>query len=395
MSNPEKNRNWFERNPKKVIFFILLVAVGSMTWLTEKILARHSQYRIGTRRYIKMREPFPFYSEPLVPRDKFLANPGSPEAKKGYLYRADENGFLIPSKVYNHPDVLIVFLGGSTTECSSIKEECRFPYLVGRHLDDRLHLKVNSYNGGLACITSLNSINNLLNKVIPLKPEIVVMMHNVNDLSTLLHENTYWPASHHRSPIIVKPANLTTLLKNLEDCFHLARDLAVPNLSREIRRFYDRVAGPPAPPDEFARSRGRKIKVDKDHIVQEYRRNLQTFVKICQIRDITPVLMTMPNQLKENPDKPVLDDIEKGADSLGMNYRQYKECFDLFNETIRAVGVEEGAPVIDLAAAIPQEAGYFADFVHFNEAGSKLAAVIISDKLAPLVISTKNKTAGQ
>ena len=56
--------------------------------------------------------------------------------------------------------------------------------------------RINSYNGGMSGNNSLNVIDLLINKVIPLKPDVVVFMENINDLSTLLYEGTYWSKQH-------------------------------------------------------------------------------------------------------------------------------------------------------------------------------------------------------
>ena len=90
------------------------------------------------------------------------------------------------------PDKVIVFLGGSTTECMFVDEDHRFPYVAGQILEQETGAKINSYNGGMSGSNSLNAIDILINKVIPLKPDVVVFMENINDLSTLLYEGTYW-----------------------------------------------------------------------------------------------------------------------------------------------------------------------------------------------------------
>ena len=59
----------------------------------------------------------------------------------------------MPSKVHDHPDLTLAFLGGSTTECIYVDENNRFPYLAGRLIEEQTGLKVNSYNAGRAATT--------------------------------------------------------------------------------------------------------------------------------------------------------------------------------------------------------------------------------------------------
>ncbi len=384
-----KSYNWFERNPKKTIIFFLAVVILCMAFVTEKLLALRTpgkNYRPGVMRYVKFREVPPLYSELLLP------TPGNVKMSDGlvvkpYLFRADEDGFIMPSKVHEQPDVTIVFLGGSTTECMYVEEKSRFPYRAGRLLEEKLHLKVNSYNGAKAGNDSLHSINILMNKVIPLKPDIVVMMHNINDLSVLLYDNTYYSKQSYRAPLLVKPPTMKTVSKDLEEAFHIVRDLTFPNLAREFRKLSIWLGGS-GRIDEFAYVRGKKITINKPFLLKEFKMNQQTFINICRARQITPVLMTMANRLKDQPDKFILDtsmrDIEKAQ---GLTYQEYKEIFDLFNQAIREVGAQNQVLVIDLAKEIPQENEYICDLVHFNDNGSRLAASVISKNLEPLATS--------
>ncbi len=114
----------------------------------------------------------------------------------------------------------------------------RFPYLAGRLLEQQTHLKVNSYNAGRSGNNSLHSLNILLNKVVNLKPDIVVMMHNINDLAILMYEKTYWNTNPSRSPIQEKLPTFKTVGQDLRQTFYLVRDLTFPNLSRDIEDIF-------------------------------------------------------------------------------------------------------------------------------------------------------------
>jgi lysophospholipase L1-like esterase len=304
----------------------------------------------------------------------------------------DDHGFIMPSKVHEHPDLVMAFLGGSTTECIYDDENNRFPYLTGRLLEEKTGLKVNSYNAAKSGNNSLHSLNILLNKVVELKPDLVVMMHNINDLAVLLYEKTYW--NHHptRSPLVEKPPCWKTVGKNLEETFQLARDLVIPNLYGAVYRLVHTEGKFKA--DEFKQVRGRKILVNQEQLVPEFTLNLQTFINICRARGITPVLMTMPSRLKDRPD-PLIARLMKGLeDQQGITYTDFKGAFDRFNQTIREVGARNQVLVVDLAQEIPQEKEYMSDVAHFTPAGSRLVAQRIVAGLRPLVSSLNKRPSG-
>ena len=73
----------------------------------------------------------------------------------------------------------------------------------------------NSYNSGVSGNNTLHSIDILLNKAIPLEPDIVVLMQNINDLIILLFEGDFWNHNPYRGvivqEIVVPPSPLTKI----------------------------------------------------------------------------------------------------------------------------------------------------------------------------------------
>lgn len=370
-------RNWFEANPKKVLLIFLFSSLCIILLVTEKILALNSNtHTSGIKRSIRLRE-----YDPLLYRFQTYNDPEKKVfdsfTEKTYVLRVDQDGFILPSKIHAHPDCVIVFLGASTTECTFVDEGNKFPYLVGRLLEKETGQKINSYNASKAGNNTLHSINILYNKLIPLKPNIVVMMHNVNDLNTLLYENTYWNHNPYRSPIAEDKPSLVKQFKEI-------RDLLIPYSYAGMKDVIRLIRGSKEV-DEFKKVRGKKITIDKSYLANEFRLNLETFIQICKIRGIDPVLMTQQNRIKSNPDPVILRQLNLFGESKGMTYADYKEVYDLFNQTIRETGAKNGILVIDLAKEIPPEKEFLFDAIHLTDQGSKVAAQIIQEALRPRI----------
>jgi hypothetical protein len=387
---PQGNR--LEKHAKKILLLLVVLIIGSMAFVTEKILTYRAQpniYYPGIKRYVKLRESRPLYSDVLIPPQNTM-DISDGLVRKGYPFRIDANGFIMPSKIHPDPQLTLAFLGGSTTECAYVDEENRFPYLVGRLLEKKTGLRTDSYNAGKAGNTSLHSLDVLLNKVIPVKPDVAIMLHNVNDLAVLIFEKTYWTKNPYRSPLVEIKPSFKTAMKSIEESFHIMRDLYIPHLSRQLKNFYHYIVGNKFPVDEFKQARGHKIQIDKNRLVSEFSMNLQTFVDISRARKITPVLMTMANRLKDHPDAFILSlqrtTVESGT---GLNYKDFKELFDLFNQTIRGVAAANNVLVIDLDRKVPKGKELMYDVVHLNDAGSKYVADIIAAELNPVVNSLK------
>jgi GDSL-like Lipase/Acylhydrolase family len=384
------SNSWFENNPKKTISVLLLVFLILVIYSVEKILSYQNK-GVGfnfnlPNRVISLREYRPGLKEilPAGHREKHYDT----LPHKNFLLRIDNNGFIMPSKEYADPDLSIVFLGGSTTECRFVEEENRFPYLTGKLLGQELGIKVNSYNAGRSGNATLHSLNILLNKIIPIKPDIVIMMHNINDLSILLHEKSYWSKNFSRSVIFnINDEIVSNYFKIIRDRYIPNIAAALHNLDKSARLFFK---SNHKVPDEFAQTRGCRVVVDKQVMLAQFEMNLQSFVYLCKARNIVPVLMTMSSRFKEKPDKIVADAVK----DIGVDYKQFKDLFDSFNDSIRKKARENNIWLIDLAEAIPQEKEFLYDIVHHNDNGSIKTAQIISNHLIPLgrmLLSQKNK----
>jgi hypothetical protein len=373
--------NWFNKNPIKTIVITILVMLVMVIYGAEKILQYKNQ---GTgfnfnlpHRAITLREYRPSM-QLWIEAGKEEQNYDTLVAKK-YLLRIDDDGFIVPSKKYDNPDMSIVFLGASTTECRYVAEDHRFPYLAGVLLEQQTGIKINSYNAARSGNHSLHSLDILLNKVLPLKPDIVVMLENINDLVVLLYESSYWNDKSSK-PVIFD------INKEIDANFYkIVRDRYIPNLAAAMHNFDKSLrslwkSGNKSN-DEFAKIRGKQLTVDKAAMIAQFEMNLQSFIYLCKARNIIPVLMTMPSRFKEKPDKIILDTFN----NVTLDYSQFRELFNLFNKSIVKKAQENHIMVIDLATEIPQENEFMCDIVHYTDKGAGRIAGIISSRLQPVV----------
>lgn len=373
-------KSFFERHPKKTLAVLVGLALLVLAFIADKLVAlKVKPQGPSIQRYVRLRELNPLTFEVITPNPRvFDTEAGSPPRQ--VVIRVDANGFIIPSQVHAKPDLVLAFLGGSTTECRAVPEDSRFAYLVGRCLERTLKLPVNSYNAARSGNNSLHSLDILLNKVMPLNPDIVVMMHNINDLITLMYEKTYWNKNPNRRVIIeIRP----TLVGEVRGFFRVLREYTFPNLYRAWKDLVQRSRGTQPEFDEFRHIRGKKIELNQTYFLKEFRRNLQMFVALCRARQITPVLMTQANRMVENLDSKTWQEVSV-LEAQGIKYAEFRKIYRRFNQTIREVGALNRVTVVDLAQEIPSVATNVYDVVHLTERASKQAAQIICRKLKPL-----------
>ena len=343
------------------------------------------RYRQSTRS-IRLMEFPPGLEDSKVPYDEYLATTDK-LVKREYPVKIDEDGFIQPSRIHSDPDLKIVFLGGSTTECLFVLEQKRFPYLVGRLLEKQFGVNCNTWNGGRSGAHSMHSNHSLLAKVVPLQPDFAVLMHNLNDHLILLYTGTYWNDHWRRGVLIQHPTENTSRpamapLVGIKTFFRAT----LPELYARLKRVQTlALTQPSSGRDEWADLRGRKVVYQLEQMLIDFKRSLTTFCEVSKVHDIRPVLMTQANRLTDEPSAPLMLDFKARLGGMGIPFHEWKEIYDSFNQAIRDVARDQRVLLVDLAELVPQSSEYMFDFVHFNDEGSEFVANVIARELAPRI----------
>jgi len=231
-----------------------------------------------------------------------------------YVSDTDADGLYKPGAEHKNPDLTIVFLGGSTTENFFMKPDERFPYAAGHLIEKRHKLKVNGLNMAMSGNVSMHSINNFLNLGLKFKPNIAILMENINDYAMLYHEHSYWNDHPNRSLLskgILLRNNLTgnpwdgvriptstaarSLVRNL--CFGL-----IPHLSTRLSRLITWKKSAPYPGDPQDLRWKEPQPFDLDRIESDFRSSLRTFIVVARAWGVQPILMTQPNRWPRSVD---------------------------------------------------------------------------------------------
>jgi lysophospholipase L1-like esterase len=274
-------------------------------------------------------------------------------------FRADDRAYIEPARVHADPQVSVTFLGGSTTACNAVREELRFPALVGSLLSER-GIRTNGLNAARSSGTLHDSLNVFLNHIVQDEPDIVVVMHATNDIGILKQERGY--ARRSGAPVAVLDLAKWSLqiLSGHSSLVALARRAQVPT---ERRGGFDAM-------EEKNAADQPKVPTDP------FRARLETFVESARSFGIEPVLMTQPLSSSRNALTPDWAD-------LGNQ--------DIFNAVIRQVASEKNALLIDLVSHLQRDVpGWdepmhiFYDGMHVTDLGSEVYAKHIADQLEPL-----------
>jgi len=377
---------------KKILIVILIsvatIKIADVSFGFFQSQSLSSSLTKGTDRSIVLREFNPNQHASIRPNNNYIKDVEN-LAQTYYEINIDKNGFISTgNQVEFNPEIKILFLGGSTTETLFVSEKNRFPSVVERNLRSQLTQTINVFNGGVSGNSSMHSIFALMAKGIPLKPDYVVLMHNMNDLALLSKTESYWIAPKSRAVLLsnnyLKPSKIEDLSRSIFfNLIKTAKDILAPNLYAYLRpRLFQNVR---LHRDEFEGFSKNYIDLDLDLIEQLFRSSITSFVKISRAWKIKPILMTQGNRIDHN-----LEYFRKWAiryQRSDMTPRDFSDLYKRMNEIIREVAIQENVTLIDLDSQIPKTNEFLYDVVHPNEAGSILMGELVSKKLVEVIQS--------
>lgn len=318
----------------------------------------------GKRRYIRINENpvnSEFYS---FPGKNIKSFEHAPSYNKSFHVKVDDHGFIGNIKPYYKKNINIIFSGGSTTENRYVKNEYRFPILTGTLLSKEKNLEVLTYNDGKSGRNGIETIIKTLLNNVELKPKAIIFYHNVNSLFTF--ESIKADTPYNRRLTI---QHETKVKKNIFS-------LVFPETEKKLKYFYNRnfdVKIKKLPTRNFSYDRFKSAH-------ENFKRHLLLFISICNIYNVTPVLMTQPSLLSKNIDK---NDIFLNDSNIDENSKieNLVTLHQEFNEIIKSVGEEKSVLVIDLAKAYSWTQKEIYDGWHFSKQGNIIAAEFIKEKL--------------
>ena len=377
----------------KQILIIIFVSLATLKIADMSFGFFQSQFVVaslskGTDRSIVLRELNPNQRASIRPNNNYMKDVEN-LAQIDYKINVDRNGFISTgNQLEINPEIKILFLGGSTTETLYVPEKNRFPSVVERNLRSQLAQALNVYNGGVSGNHSMHSIFALLAKGIPLEPNYVVLMHNMNDFALLSKTESYWIAPRGRAILIESnDGKFSTIEDSSRSVFFnlikTAKNMLVPNLYPYLRpRLFTDIK---LYQDEFEGFTKNYIDIDLDLMERSFRSSITSFVKISEAWNITPILMTQANRIDNNLEyfQNWVVKYQRGE----MTAREFSDLYARMNQITREVAIQENVTLIDLDSQIPKTNEFLYDTIHLNEAGSILMGELVSKKLVEVIQS--------
>jgi lysophospholipase L1-like esterase len=341
-----------------LLLTLLLLEMGSRLWLNY--LATPTQYD----RYVLFTsiDPQEFAWTP----HPYLVYYPTPGYRKGNTfhnslgYRNDEFSFEKPVDVYR-----IVAIGGSSTYDVRIDDnEKTFTAQLEKLLKEKYgYQNVQVINAGVPGYNSWEMLINLEFRVLDLHPDLVVIYEGTNDV----HARMVEPSSYRGDDSGRRQAWQVPAVRWWEHSALLRIMSRMMNFTRQVS-VDDFVSSPTflSWPYEYRLS---EIDADPAKILEEnppiyFRRNLENMAAVAQEQNVDILFSTWAFS-------PFLNDYASKA--------YYQVGFEENNEVVKEVANLHHIPLFDFAAAMPQDAEYWADGRHVNEGGALVKAMLYAE----------------
>ena len=278
----------------------------------------------------------------------------------------------IPEKGEN--SLRIATLGGSTTHNAHLPYETRYPTILRDNVTRSLPLlQLDVFNAGMDWWTTKHSHVNYVTYLRSWEPDLIVVMHGINDLYRSFSPPNYsrgsydsqW--SHFYGPAI-RGAKPRTLLGSIRTSW---------TAWEFDRRWFSTI---------------RYQEVDLNPLdfrsLPEFEANIRSLVQTLQGDGVEVILVTQPSLYRA--------DLSRGERALlwfpqafcvehsGLFHRQIPSVttmasgMHMYNDVTRRVAAETGVLLVDAAEALPRTTEFFVDDVHYTAAGAELLAQVVS-----------------
>ena len=275
-------------------------------------------------------------------------------------FRTDSLGFILPYQRLDSTKNTVVFMGGSTTECRFVQEENRVHRCVERDLKNTSCLNIgNSGNN------SMHTMNIFANKILGYDPDVVVLNHNVNDLSILLNTGTYHNNHISRSLLLTSSENLFSYKVGYPKNWFVRK--YIPHISLVLLPTTFEGGGNPIDEREFPKGPLRDD-LDIDSLKIIFKRSLKSLVTYINNWDVKPILMTQGSCFKHFDIKNIDRYDGYNLDSL----------HNVFNEVVRDISHDMNVELVDAERLMEDNKSFFYDSVHYTDSGSVFISNYIS-----------------
>jgi lysophospholipase L1-like esterase len=296
----------------------------------------------------------------------------------------DQNGFLSDGHMFSAEkpadEIRIATIGASTTANINLSYSENWPGVLGNLLQQALpNKKIRVLNAGVPGFDTAQSIGNLALRVMPLKPDIVIIYNAYNDLKAIKKESNFKPdySHYHKKPWGIYPKP-NILIRGLNFSMVYVR---LRNKYREHKKITSTIKYE----HNFLSGKTRLDYIPREAL-KTFDQHIRILISIAQSEGAQVVLSSFATlhdshvSYRRVHTTHELSEFQK-TELFSIGYYIPALTIDAvfsginqYNAVLKQAAIDKHTGWVDNAAMIPHEDKYFADRVHFSAEGAALMA---------------------
>ena len=141
------------------------------------------------KRSIRLKEFSGNLNKIHIPSESYLRASPSLKKNQAYLQKTDADGLMTTSYQFKH-DYHIIMIGDSFVENLFVDESKRITHYLEKSFL-QLQKKIKIDNAGVSGSTGLNLLNTIINKLVFIKPDLIIYVQPSCDFAALIYEKGY------------------------------------------------------------------------------------------------------------------------------------------------------------------------------------------------------------
>jgi len=265
--------------------------------------------------------------------------------------------------LYDDETFKIFCLGGSTTEFGNSKG-IAWPDRLENELRDTLKSdKIIVYNAGKQWYTTLHSLINYEVNLRHHKPDLIIIMHNINDLlqnadfSHLSNGDFRADYGHFFGPVVnmvKKQGPFDPLWTNFRRMW-----------------FYKPVT---------------VVETDSFPGLESYTRNINTIIDLALMDSSQVMLLTQPNVYTEEMSEEIkractMVNFEAVGDDMRWGFKTALDGMREYNDRLKDISEKRDVYYVDLEQYIPKSLTYFKDDVHYMDTTFTIISKVLTEEI--------------
>ncbi|EKO40946.1 MAG: lysophospholipase L1-like esterase [Solidesulfovibrio magneticus str. Maddingley MBC34] len=286
----------------------------------------------------------------------------------------------------NENSFKVLTVGGSTTECFYVSDGKTWPDLLGASLKMRFK-NIWFNNAGLDGMSTIGHIKLLEQVVNRIKPNIIIFLVGINDVSVSSVGNKYDNAVISQMQGVIE--RVSSYLEVVNVFLNLWRYYQADRMGLVTRPIYhgnalkDAYATALIPESELNKKR-EEIKAVISNNLMEYSVRIEKIIAVCRSMNCVPVFLTQPSLLGcvGNP---------RCGGNIGYALRYgvpnllVAEELEAYNEALKRVSEENDVLSVDMANMLDMDERFYYDAVHYTNEGCEAFSLALSPAIVKLI----------